>query len=314
MITTRPGKTPRIASLLPSATEMACALGLADHLVGVTHECDFPPEAAKLPVLIRNALPLEAMSLAEIDTAVSARLREGESLYVVDEALLRQLEPDLILIQDLCEVCAPSGADIAQVVKSLPHAPRVLSLTPKSLDGIFANMKSLGEATGREDVAADWIEASRARLDRIASATRALPTRPRVFCLEWIDPIYCSGHWVSEMVELAGGIDSLSRRGTDSVRVAWERVLDWAPEILIIMPCGFHLDDAVKYAGALTSLPHWAGLPAVRDNHVYVADASSYFARPGPRIVDGVELLGHLIHPETIAWSGDKKAWAQLVA
>jgi iron complex transport system substrate-binding protein len=299
----------RIVSFLPSATEMVCALGLADQLVGITHECDYPPRITAKPVVVRNALPLDRMTLPQIDQAVSERIRSGASLYQVDEARLRQLAPNLILTQDLCQVCAPSGNEVAQVLKTLASKPQILWLTPKSLAGIEDNLRDIGKATSRSSQAEEVIAAGRARLERVAAqAARAL-TRPRVFCIEWVEPVYCSGHWVPEMVELAGGTDTLSRKGTDSVRVAWEQVLDWAPEVLVISPCGFNLGRAVEQASQLRTRPGWDDLPAVRQNRVYAVDANSYFARPGPRIVDGVELLAHLIHPELCQWARPNAAF-----
>src|SRR6266481_5272631 len=219
----------RIVSFLPAATEMVCALGLVDHLVGITHECDYPPEITNKPIVVRNALPLAGMSPREIDAAVSARIRSGASLYQVDERLLQELKPTLILTQNLCQVCAPSGNEITQVLKSLRPTPQILWFTPKSLAGIEENLRELGKATGRLKEAEAVIASGRARLERLTILTRNLTTRPRVFCMEWVDPVYCSGHWVPEMVELAGGVDALGRRGADSVRVSWEEVVAWAP-------------------------------------------------------------------------------------
>src|SRR5262249_48662704 len=231
-------KARRIVSFLPSATEMICALGLADRLAGVTHECDFPPEVRDKPIVVRSAVPTEGMSQSEIDAAVAERLRQGLSLYQVDESLLQAIAPDLIVTQDLCQVCAPSGNEVSQVLRSLPAKPRVLWLTPKSISQIFENLQELGAATGRVRQAEEIIVDGRARLQRIAAQAARLTTRPRVFCMEWIDPVYCSGHWVPEMVQIAGGIDTLGREGADSVRIPWNDVLHWAPEVLIVMPCG----------------------------------------------------------------------------
>lgn len=298
----------RIISFLPAATEMVCALGLADALVGISHECDYPPEVRSKPVVVRPAIPFDGLSQREIDEAFSRRLREGMSLYEVDEIRLGELAPDLILTQDLCQVCAPSGNEITKVVKSLPENPRILSLTPKSLEGIFENLREIGHATDRLRDAEALIARSRARLDRVATATRHT-TRPRVFCMEWLDPVYCSGHWVPEMVELAGGVDSLGRKGADSVRLPWEEVRQWAPEVLIVMPCGYRLDKVVELTSQLFANPGWSELPAVRNGRVHAVDANAYFARPGPRVVEGTELLAHLIHPELFPWNGPANAF-----
>jgi iron complex transport system substrate-binding protein len=295
--------TQRIVSFLPSATEMVCALGLGEQLVAITHECDYPPEISGKPIVVRNALPIETMSQSEVDKAVSDRIRDGQSLYQIDEELLRELAPDLILTQDLCQVCAPSGNEVSQVLKSLPRKPEILWMTPKSIGEIFQNVRDLGQATGRGEAANALIEKANAKLEAIRAATANLERRPRVFCLEWIDPLYCSGHWVPEMVELAGGVDELGHKGSDSVRIPWEDVIKWAPEVLVVMPCGFNLTRVVELSPQLVNSPHWFDIPAVRNNEIYAVDANSYFARPGPRIVEGTELLAHLIHPEAFAWN-----------
>jgi iron complex transport system substrate-binding protein len=302
----------RIVSFLPSATEMACALGLGDQLVGITHECDYPPEVEGKPVVVRNVLPIEKMSQPEIDAAVTQRMRDGLSLYQVDEKLLQELAPDIILTQNLCQVCAPSGNEVTQALELLPKKPQILWLTPRSLEEIFDNLRELGQATDRVKEAEELIAAGRTRLERIATITRNLSDRPRVFCLEWLDPVYCSGHWMPEMVEIAGGVDALGRKGTDSVRISWDDVLKWAPEVLIVTPCGFNLEKVIEQAPQLFAYPGWSELPAVRDDRVYAVDANSYFARPGPRVVDGTELLAHLIHPEFVEWKGSQEAFRRI--
>ena len=303
---------PRIVSFLPSATEMACALGLIDQLVGITHECDYPPEVLGKTIVVRNALPIESMSQPEIDLAVAQRMRDGLSLYQVDEALLGELAPDLILTQNLCQVCAPSGNEVARVLKILPREPEILWLTPKSLDEIFANLHELGAVTGRIKKAEALIAIGRERLEKIGATTDKLTERPRVFCMEWLDPVYCSGHWMPEMVAIAGGVDGLSHAGADSVRIPWTDVLEWAPDVLIITPCGFNLEKVVAQTPLLFAFPGWSELPAVRNNRVYAVDANSYFARPSLRVVEGTELLAHLIHPDLFAWQGSAAAFARL--
>jgi iron complex transport system substrate-binding protein len=305
-------ETRRIVSFLPSATEMVCALGLGDRLLGVTHECDYPPEIVDKPIVVRNVLPVESMSQSEIDSAVTQRLRNGQSLYQVDETLMQEIAPDLILTQDLCQVCAPSGNEVSQLLKVLPGKPQILWLTPKSLEQIFDNLRDLGAATGRLQIAETLIAEGRARLENIDATTRTLSSRPKVFCMEWIDPVYCCGHWVPEMVRIAGGIDQLGREGTDSVRIPWKDVLDWRPEVLIVMPCGFGLEKAAEQARQLSTYPGWADVPAVRDSRVYAVDANSYFARPGPRVVEGTELLAHLLHPDLFEWKGPAGAFRSL--
>ncbi len=263
----------RIVSFLPSATEMACALGLGNQLVGITHECDYPPEVEGKPVVVRNVLPIEKMSQSELDAAVTQRMRDGLSLYQVDEKLLQELAPDIILTQDLCQVCAPSGNEVTEALRLLPRKPQILWLTPKSLAEIFDNLRELGHAT-----------------DRVKEAQEL----------------------IAKMVEIAGGVDGLARKGADSVRIPWHEVLEWAPEVLIITPCGFNLEKVIEQTPQLFGRPGWSELPAVRDGRVYAVDANSYFARPGPRVVDGTELMAHLIHPELFQWKGSPQAFHRI--
>jgi iron complex transport system substrate-binding protein len=302
----------RIVSLLPAATEILAALGLTDQLVGISHECQYPPEVRGKPVVMRGALPFAEMSQAEIDAEVTRRLREGEPIYEIDVELLRSLAPDLIITQELCEVCAASPRDLAAALTALERRPQVLQLTPRNLAGILANIIEVGEATGRRDAAGALVASLRARIDAVTARAATAQTRPRLFCMEWLDPPYCSGHWVPEMVELCHADDALSRKGSDSVRVPWQAVLEWAPEVLIVMPCGFDLEAVQRQAEMLPSLPGWADIPAVRARRVYAADANAYFARPGPRVADGIELLAHLIHPDLFAWNGAEDAYAPL--
>jgi iron complex transport system substrate-binding protein len=304
----------RIVSFLPSATEMVCALGLADRLVGVTHECDYPESIRSRPIVVRSAVPVDKMSEAQIDKEVSERLRNGLSVYQVDEVLLQTLSPDLILTQDLCQVCAPSGNEIVQALNALSERPQILWLTPRTLADIADNIREIGKATGRCDDAEKLIQDGlTGKIDEIARTAAQCGSRPRVFCMEWLDPLYCSGHWVPEMVKIAGGVDEISRPGKESVRVEWSDVLKWAPEVLVIMPCGSHLDKILELAPKLQTFPGWRDVPAVRNGQVYAVDASSYFARPGPRVVQGTELLAHLIHPKKFSWSGPGNAYKQLV-
>ncbi len=298
---------PRIVSFLPSATEIACALGLADSLVGITHECDYPPEIRNKPVVVRNVLPIEQMSQSEIDRAVVERMHEGQSLYQIDEELLRRLEPDLILTQNLCQVCAPSGNEVSQVLKTLAPAPDILWLTPQSLNEIFDNVRELGAATGRVKEAEQLIANCEMRLAQLSARLELITEQPRVFCMEWLDPVFASGHWVPELVKLAGGVDVLGRERGESVRVPWEEVVAAAPEIVVIMPCGFNLEQTMKQIWSVFGFQkseaarRFFELPAVRNGRVYAVDANSYFARPGPRVVEGAELLARLIHPELFA-------------
>jgi iron complex transport system substrate-binding protein len=302
----------RLISFLPAATEMVFALGLGDRLVGVSQECDFPAPAKTKPVVVKPALPLEKMSLREIDTTVAKRISSGQSLYQVDERLLEQLAPTHILTQALCQVCAPSGNEITHALAALPLKPKILWFTPHSIAEIFGNLGELGAATGRLAQAEELNAAAHARLQNVIELTKGTPRRPRVLCLEWIDPYYCCGHWVPEMVELAGGEEALGRRGADSVRISWTEIAAFSPEILIVSPCGFGMEAAVQQAKQLLQQPGWNGLPAVVNDRVFAVDANAYFSRPGLRVVDGVELLAHLIHPELCDWRGDRNAFRQI--
>jgi iron complex transport system substrate-binding protein len=302
----------RLISFLPAATEMVFALGLGDRLVGVSHECDFPAAAKMKPVVVKPALPVEKMSLREIDAAVAERIGSDQSLYQVDERLLEQVAPTHILTQDLCQVCAPSGNEIARALGALPVKPEILWFTPHNIEEIFGALQELGAATGRSAQAEELNAAARARLQNVVELTKNVRRRPRVLCLEWIDPYYCCGHWVPEMVELAGGADALGRKGADSVRISWTDIVALPPEILIVSPCGFGVEEAAEQARQLLQQPGWNNLPAVRNDRVFAVNANAYFARPGPRVIDGVELLAYLIHPGLCDWRGSPNAFQQV--
>ena len=288
----------RICSLLPSATEIVYALGLGDQLYGVSHECDYPPEAAAKPTLIRSAIDQSSLSSLEIDQAVMERLRSGEGVYTIDQDLLRQAEPDLILTQELCDVCAVPYSEVKRAVDQLVSQPRLLPLSPSLLGDVLQDISRVGEATGREEQAGFLVRRLRERIDRVTARTATAAERPATFCLEWADPLYVAGHWIPEMVEMAGGIDGLGGKGKPSVPIEWERVVIYAPEVVILMPCGFDVERAVREMPLLTRLPGWLDLPAVRRGQVYAVNATAYFSRSGPRLVDGLELLAKILHPE----------------
>ena len=289
---------------MPSALEI--------ELTGVTHECDFPSDAKSKPVVSHPVIDLAGMTTEQIDAAISARIQRGESIYEIDELLLRDLEPDLIVTQDLCQVCAPSGNELSRALESLDAAPEVLFMSPNSVEDIQRNILELSVATGRDEAGNALVSEGASRLQNVRHAVRRAEKRPRVFCAEWVDPIFSSGHWLPQMVEIAGGFEGLGRSGSDSRRVTWSEVVEWSPEVVIVSPCGFHLSGAMEQARALQSLPEWNELPAVKTGRVYAVDADSYFARPGPRIIDGTELLAHLIHPAVASWTGPPDAYCEI--
>lgn len=295
----------RIVSLLPSTTEIAFALGLGDQLVAVTHECDFPPEARERPVVTGSALDLSSASSEEIDAAVLGQLRDRLSLYHLDDALLDRLRPDLILTQALCDVCAVGFGSVERAVAEVVSAPRIISLEPTSLEGVFGTILAVGNATGYREQALVLVAGLRARVERVRETAASAPYRPRVACLAWYDPPFGSGYWLPELIEIAGGKAGLGRFGEPAKRIKWGDMIAFAPEVIVLTPCGFDLNRAVSEAQAI--LPHrpgWSALPAVRAGRVYAVDGHSYMSRPGPRIVDSLELLASLIHPDLFAGWG----------
>jgi iron complex transport system substrate-binding protein len=280
----------RIASLVPSATEALFALGLGDQVVAVTHECDFPPEAADLPHLTATVLP-PGLSADEIDAAVKEVVGEGGALYSLDEERLGELAPDLIVTQAVCEVCAVSYDDVVTMANRLPERPRVLQQDPSSLDEVLEDVTRLGAAAGIEGEAARLRRELEGRLESVQDAVEGEP-RPRVLALEWLDPPFLGGHWVPEMVAIAGGEDVAGSAGQKSPEVKWEELSGLNPEVIVAMPCGWYLDDSLAQA-----VEHRERLDALGAERLFAVDAASTFSRPGPRLVDGVELLGHLFHP-----------------
>jgi iron complex transport system substrate-binding protein len=305
--------SPRIVSFLPAATEMACALGLEAQLVGVSHECDFPAAARTKPAVVRPALELTSLAPGDIDVAVSSHLHASESLYAVDEALLRSLDPELILTQDLCQVCAPSGNDVTRLIGSLDRLPDVMYFTPREFADVWRDLRALGDASGTRAIADAIVADAERRIALVSGRVAHADRRPRVFFAEWVDPIYCAGHWVPEMIALAGGIDPLARPAGESVRVSWDDVVASKPDVVIVAPCGFGVGAGFEQLPLLQRRLGWTALPAVRTGQVFVVDANAYFARPGPRLVDGVELLAHLLHPELVAWSGAADAFRRMI-
>jgi iron complex transport system substrate-binding protein len=283
----------RIASLVPSATEMLFALGLGGDVVGVTHECDFPPEAARLPHLTATVLP-EGLDAGEIDAAVKEVVGEGRALYTLDEERLRELAPDLIVTQAVCEVCAVSYDDVVAVAARLPNSPEVVQQDPSRLGEVLDDVARLGEAAGIAEQARGLREELESRLRAVEEAV-AGEAQPRVLALEWLDPPFLGGHWIPEMIAIAGGEDVIGKAGQKSPQVEWTELDGLAPDVVVAMPCGWYLDDSRAQA-----LEHRDRLDSLGARRIFAVDAASTFSRPGPRLVDGVELLGHLLHPDRV--------------
>jgi iron complex transport system substrate-binding protein len=283
----------RIASLVPSATEMLYALGLGDSVVAVTHECDYPPEARSLPNLTRTVLPA-GLSAGEIDRTVKARVAEGQALYELDEELLAKLAPDLIVTQAVCAVCAVSFEEVVDVAARLPSKPRVVQQDPSTLGEMLEDVVRLGEATGIAQQAHELRGELEGRLATVRAAVSGT-SPPRVIALEWLDPPYVGGHWIPEMVSIAGGEDVAGPPGLKSPEVSWGELSGLSPDVAIAMPCGWYVDDSRAQA-----LTHWEQIDGLGAQRVFAVDAASTFSRPGPRLVDGVELLGHLLHPDLV--------------
>jgi iron complex transport system substrate-binding protein len=283
----------RIASLVPSATEMLFALGLGGDVVAVTHECDYPPLARELPHLTATVLP-EGLSAGEIDAAVKAIVGEGKALYSLNEERLAELAPDLIVTQAVCDVCAVSFDDVVAVAARLPSRPRVVQQDPSTLSEVLSDVARLGEVTGIKARAEEVRAGLEMRLQAVRTAVAGVP-RPRVLALEWLDPPFVGGHWIPEMIALAGGVDVAGTVGAKSLEVEWERLGDLEPDVVVAMPCGWYVGDSRAQA-----LEHWSRIEALGAEYVFAVDAASTYSRPGPRLVDGTELLAHLLHPELV--------------
>lgn len=283
----------RIVSLVPHATELLFALGLGDDVVGVTHECDHPAEALELPHVTRDELPA-GLSSAQIDAAVRERTAAGEAIYALDEQLLRELEPDLIVTQELCPVCAVSYDEVQAVARRMPECPTVIALDPRTFGETMGDVRTIAQATGAKAAALDLIARQRARVDAIRIAVKDEPP-VTVAALEWLDPVFVAGHWTPQLVELAGGIDVLGMPGEPSLQTTWETVAAAQAEVVVVMPCGYDaaraLEEAERYADELRALGA---------QRIAAVDASATFSRPGPRLVDGLETLAHILHPRAV--------------
>ena len=292
------GGGPRIVSLLPSATEIVCALGLEENLVGVTHECDFPPSVAGKPVLTSSRISHATMSSAEIDHAVRAQLDGHGSIYELNAELLAELKPDLVITQELCEVCAVSYKTVLRAARLVEADARVVSLEPNNVRDIFANIRTVGELTGTAAAADALVRDLTVQLDALAVLLTGVEARPRTLVLEWLEPPFAPGHWVPEQVAFAGGDPSFGDAGGKSRTTTAEEIAAYAPEVVVLAPCGYYRDDVLGALGRARLPRGWHDLPAVRAGRVWAVDATSYFSRPGPRVVEGAEILLRVIHPE----------------
>jgi len=288
----------RIVSLLPAATEIAATLGLMDQVIGVSHECDFPAEANRRPRVTRCPVHNAGLTSREMDEWVRRALRENGTIYSIDEPLLRSLRPDVILTQKLCDVCAVGYDTVARLAETLSGPPQVVNLEPSSLSDIFGDIQRVAKVCDVSDRANEVITQLSDRIEAVRSRANRIAHRPRCFLMEWVDPPFCSGHWGPELVEIAGGYDPLGRKQQPSVQIEWQQVLDARPEFIVLALCGYGINRVRSDYEILRRFPDFDSLPAARQGQIYLVDASAYFARPGPRIVDSAEILAGILHPE----------------
>lgn len=298
----------QICSFIPAATEILYALGLEDSVAGVTFECDYPPEARRKPVVLDTVLE-HSLSPAEVDRTVHEFSSHGESLYRVHTELLRQIRPDLIVTQELCDVCAVGASHVAKALHELPSTPKILSLTPHTLEDVWRDIEAVGQATGRQQEATLLVAGLRKRVEQVKQYSYG--QRPRVLSLEWLSPPFNGGHWVPEMVAMAGGVDPLGRVGEPSLEFSWQQIIASDPDIVLVMPCGYDLERAMREYRETKFPSEWNNLKAVRNNKVFAVHANAYFSRPGPRLVTGLEIMAALFHPER-KFETPPKSWARL--
>lgn len=303
-----PNTPPRIVSLLPSTTEIVCALGLEDALVGITHECDFPPSVMDKPRLTASRISHETMTSAEIDHAVRSQLDGHGSIYDLAEDKLRALDPDLILTQELCEVCAVSYRTVERAARLFDSGVRVVSLEPNTIADIFDNIRMVGDLTGQRAEAEKLVSNLSARVEHVRNSLSSVSTRPRTLMLEWLEPPFAPGHWVPEQVAIAGGDHAFGKAGQKSVTTTAEEIRAYAPEVIVLVPCGYYKEDILRQLPKARLPEGWNDLPAVKKGAVWATDATSYFSRPGPRVVDGVEILARILHPEVLGPPDDSQA------
>jgi iron complex transport system substrate-binding protein len=291
----------RIVSLLPAATEIAAALGLIEQVVGVSHECDYPSAANDRPRVTHSPIHRAGLTSSEIDAWVQQALRENGTIYTIDEPLLRELRPDVILTQKLCDVCAVGYGTVARLAATLPGPPSLVNLDPSSLADIFENIRQVAATCDVPARAGEVVEQLITRLESVRERVANVTHRPCCFLMEWVDPPFCAGHWGPELVEIAGGIDVLGRKHQKSAQIEWQQVLQARPEVIVLALCGYEASRAERDLELLRAYPHFDTLPAARDNRIHIVDANAYFSRPGPRIIDSLELLAGILHPKLFA-------------
>lgn len=288
----------RICSFLPSATEILYELGLGDSVVGVTHECDFPSDTSKKTIVVRSAFDASKLTSEEINSMIVQLVREGKDIYVIDDDALRRANPELIVAQGLCEVCSPHMKELDRAMNILDNKPKVIVLDPHDLDEILVSIKQVAKSVEREKNGEEVVQALRNRIDYVRSVAKNAKHTPMVLCIEWLDPIFTAGHWVPQIVEVAGAINGVSKIGEPSRRMEWEEVIEFDPDIIVLMPCGFDVERTMNELWRIEKQEEWKNLAAVKNKTVYATDASSYFSRPGPRTVAGLEILAKIIHPD----------------
>jgi len=298
----------KIVSLLPSATEIVCALGLEDKLVAVTHECDYPPVTARLPKITSSRISHETMSSREVDHSVRSQIDGHGTIYDLNTELLAKLQPDLIVTQELCDVCAVNYQTIARATRIFSVDARIISLEPNSIEDVFSTILTVGSLTSSEANAEQLVKRLRERLRQVKSKTDSIIARPKVMMLEWLDPPFAPGHWVPEQVEAAGGICLLGKKGQPSRTTSYDRIISEDPDVLVLIPCGYYIEDIFRQIKSVRFPASWRSMAAVCAGKIWALDATSYFSRPGPRLIDGVEILAKLLHPEIFGLPEPSKA------
>lgn len=303
----------RICSLLPSTTEIVCALGMKTSLVGKTHECDYPPEISHVEVVTKSLIDHAESSSSEIDKHISEAMHNGSGIYSIDESALARINPDLILTQELCEVCAVSYSQVEASVRKLESDINVISLEPTTLEGILETIVEIGDAVGAPREATELSGSLNQRIERVNKMTSTSSFNPKILSLEWLDPPFCGGHWVPEMIDYAGGFEAISLRGSPSREIKWEEAISASPDLVVLMVCGFDLEKTSAEFHDLSKNKSWGSdFWETFKGETYIVDGSSYFSRPGPRIVDGLEILAEIIHPEIFPRTRPTSDWVKM--